>query len=426
MIELRPYQKEAAEKAALLIQQHHIAYLAMEVRTGKTFTALFAAMLLERSNVLFVTKKKAISSIQKDAEALRMLQFVYVTNYDQLHNLPEREWDLIIIDEAHSCGAFPLPSLRAKQLKKICAGIDIIYLSGTPTPESFSQIYHQFWISSFSPFAEWPSFYKWAREFVTIGKKYLYNREINDYTNANKELIDQHCAHLFLTMTQEEAGFESLVEEEVLEVEMKPSTYWLANKLIKDRVYIGKEGQEIVCDTAVKLQGKLHQIYSGSVIAENIEMAMVIDHSKVEFIKSYFVGLKIAIFYKFQAEKGMLLWAFAGRICETPEMFNAAGNDAVFISQFVSGREGLNLSSASCLIFMNIDFSYLSYAQSRARMQSKERTTASRLFWIFSKGGIEWKIYDKVKNKSDYTSRHFQKDFNLSNARGTHTEKSKR
>lgn len=425
-MQLRPYQKEAAEKAALLIQQYHIAYFAWHVRTGKTITSLFTAKLLDKVEILFVTKKKAIGSIQKDAELLQMSECVYITNYDQLHNLPGKIWDLVIIDEAHSIGSFPLPSLRAKLLKDICKCVDIIYLSGTPTPESFSQIYYQFWVSTYSPFNIWYSFYKWAKDFVELKKKYLYNREINDYTNANKELIDQHCAHLFLTMTQEEAGFESLVEEEVLEVEMKPSTYWLANKLIKDRVYIGKEGQEIVCDTAVKLQGKLHQIYSGSVIAENIETAMVIDHSKVEFIKSHFMGLKIAVFYKFQAEKGMLLWAFAGRICETPEMFNSAGNDAVFIAQFVSGREGLNLSTANCLIFMNIDFSYLSYAQARARMQSKERTTASRLFWIFSKGGIEWKIYEKVKNKSDYTNRHFQKDFNLSNARSSHTEKSKR
>jgi len=41
-------------------------------------------------------------------------------------------------------------------------------------------------------------------------------------------------------------------------------------------------------------------------------------------------------------------------------------------------------------------------------------TTKDRLendvYWIFSKGGIESKIYNAVKNKKDYTLNHFKKD----------------
>ena len=49
---------------------------------------------------------------------------------------------------------FPKPSKRTKQIKQIVGDKKLILLSGTITPESYSQIYHQFWISEFTPFIE--------------------------------------------------------------------------------------------------------------------------------------------------------------------------------------------------------------------------------------------------------------------------------
>ena len=66
MMELREYQKDIAGNAAQILRQLNIIYLAMEVRTGKTATALETARLFGATNVLFTTKKKAISSIEKD------------------------------------------------------------------------------------------------------------------------------------------------------------------------------------------------------------------------------------------------------------------------------------------------------------------------------------------------------------------------
>jgi len=77
--------------------------------------------------------------------------------------------------------------------------------------------------------------------------------------------------------------------------------------------------------------------------------------------------------------------------------------------QIVSGREGISLRQADCLVYYNIDFSATSYWQSRDRMTTKERLK-SDVFWIFSKGGIEDQIYKAVINKKDYTLNHFKKD----------------
>jgi len=406
---LREYQTDIATRAATLLCTDGIAYLSMQVRTGKTATALHAARLYGATHVLFVTRKKAIGSITGDATALMVPYKLTVINYEQLHSLTDTP-DLVICDEAHCLGAFPKLSKRTTQLRLIVGAKPLILLSGTPTPESWSQIFHQLHISTRSPWAKYKTFYQWAVDFVRIKQRRFSHGLVNDYSNADKVAIDRDIRHLFLTYTQEEAGFSQLVEEEVLTVPMAPITYQMADALQKRRIITNGDGHTVLADTSVKLMQKLHQIYSGTVIIDNPErQSTVFDTSKGEYIKANFAGKKIAIFYKFIAEGAMLKFLFDWT--EDPDEFNAS-TDKVFISQVQSGREGINLSTAEALIMLNIDFSAVSYWQSRARLQSKDRTTPAKVYWLFAINGIEEKIYQVVQGKKDYTLEHFKKDFN--------------
>ena len=66
MLTFRDYQKDIINKGVDIINQHRFLYLAMEVRTGKTLTSLGIAEKIKGvENVLFITKKKAISSIAR-------------------------------------------------------------------------------------------------------------------------------------------------------------------------------------------------------------------------------------------------------------------------------------------------------------------------------------------------------------------------
>lgn len=214
-----------------------------------------------------------------------------------------------------------------------------------------------------------------------------------------------------ITFTQEEAGFDSFVDESILYVKMDDAVYKLADYMRKNKIAKNKEGEVILGDTEVKLMMKLHQIYSGTVIVdEPAGLHKIIDYTKAEFIKQHFKGKKIAVFYKFKAEYMALLWAFDKKVTFDAEQFNNS-DDLIFVSQIVSGREGLNLSSADALIFYNIDFSAVSYWQSRARIQTKDRTKESKIYYVFAEKGIEDKIYKAVMDKKDYTLSHFKKDF---------------
>lgn len=403
-MEYRPYQIEISDNAAEILKQKRIVYLAMEVRTGKTITAFLTLQKVGASECLFVTKKKAIASIQADAVSVGFN--ADVVNYESLHKVEKRH-RYIVIDEAHCIGSFPKPSGRWKELKRL---IDqnsyVILLSGTPSPESYSQLYHQFSIHPCGPFAEWKNFYQWAKRFVTVKPKYVgQGLPINDYSNARYNEFRPLVSKLMISYTQKEAGFTQEIIEYIHEIDMKRSTYAIAGAILKDGVYRGANDM-VLADSGAKVQSKLHQVYSGTVIGES--ETHVFDTTKAEYIRDRFAGRKIAIFTKFQAELQMVSDMFPV-VTSSPESFNT-DPDAVFVGQIQSSREGVNLSSAECLIYLTPDFSALSYLQGRDRASHMGRKSPPEVHWIFAKGGIEQKIYDTVKNKEDYTLKHFQRD----------------
>ena len=173
--------------------------------------------------------------------------------------------------------------------------------------------------------------------------------------------------------------------------------------VIKDLVIEGKT-ETILADTSVKLQQKLHQLYSGTIKFESGNRT-VIDPTKAEFIAKKWHGQKIAIFYKFVAELDAIKSVYGDNITTDLDEFNSTGKS--YAGQIVSSREGVNLSKADVLVFYNIDFSAVSYFQARDRLTTKERTE-NNVFWIFSKGGIEFAIYKAVSKKKDFTLKVFK------------------
>lgn len=408
-VEFRDYQKDIIEKASDIILKNGFVYLAMEVRTGKTLTSLGIAERINSSNVLFLTKKKAISSIQKDYDILNPPYHLTIINYESLHKIENTDWDLIICDEAHSMGAFPKPSKRAIQVKDLIKKTmaNVILLSGTPTPESYSQMYHQVYGIPKNPFKQFKNFYRFCDNFVKVTTKIINGLNMNDYSKGYETII-QEMQPFTINYTQEEAGFVTKTTEEILEVELKESTYKLINKLTRDLVVQGKE-EVILGDTPVKLMSKLHQLYSGTIKFESGN-SMVLDTSKAEFIKETWEGCQIAIFYKFKEELQALKEVFGDELTTELSVFeNSYKNIAL---QIVSGREGISLKKAEYLVYYNIDFSATSYWQSKDRMTTKERLE-NKVFWVFSKGGMEQEIYKAVTKKKDYTLAHFKKDFYL-------------
>ena len=81
----------------------------------------------------------------------------------------------------------------------------MILLSGTVTPESYSQYFHQITVSNHSPWKHYKNFYRWSDKFVKIGIIYTSYGQSKDYSNAKYDMIMRDIEHLIITFTQKEA-----------------------------------------------------------------------------------------------------------------------------------------------------------------------------------------------------------------------------
>ena len=403
----RDYQLKIIKKGTKIVKEHGFVYLAMEVRTGKTLTSLGICRDLGAKNVLFLTKKKAIGSINSDYEKLNLPYLNFFTiNYESMHKIPDYKWDVIVCDEAHSLGAFPKPNKRAKQVRDLIfkCRARVILLSGTPTPESYSQLYHQVYGIYNNPFRRFKNFYRFSDKYVSVIEKRINGLMIRDYSRGSENIIKDMLPFM-IQFSQKQAGFKTETKEKVVLVDMMEQTYQIADAL-KRHLVIDSGSQVILGDTPVKLMMKLHQIYSGTVKFESGD-SMVLDYSKARFIRKMFKGKKIGIFYKFKEELNAIKEVWGKNISTTLEEFQSTEKDIAL--QILSGREGISLRQADCLVYYNIDFSATSYWQSRDRMTTKDRLK-NKVYWVFSKGGIEGKIYKAVVKKKDYTINHFKRD----------------
>lgn len=406
-MQLRDYQIEIAQKAKEILDRLCIVYISAEVRTGKTLMALETARLYGAKNVLFLTKKKAISSITDDYQNFGYAEHftITITNNESLHKVVG-QFDLVVHDESHRFGNFPKPPKQAIEFKKRFSSLPLIMLSGTPTPESYSQIYHQFWVSNHSPFSNYRNFYVWAKEFVKIYQvNYGYGLS-NLYDKAYKEKIDPFVAPYFIRFTQKQAGFQTEVKETILHVPMAKITYDLISKLRKEKVLQG-ESEVILADTSVKEMNKLHQLFSGTCKFESGN-SQTFDKSKALFIREKFDGNKIGIFYKFKQEYVLLKEVFGDDLTDDLDTFNATGKSIAL--QIQSGREGISLKLAKYLVYYTLDFSATSYWQSRDRLSTMERLF-NEVFYIFTENGIEDKIWKALMQKKSYTVNQFERDY---------------
>jgi hypothetical protein len=379
------------------------------VRSGKTLTALEAARLYGASKVIVITKKKAISSILSDYKNFGFDYEIVVINYESLHKLDSYDCDLVIYDESHSLSKFAKPSVRTKLCKKLFFNVPCILMTGTSAVESYSQYYHQFFVSAYSPFSQYKNFYKWAKDFVEVWERKLPTHSIKVYDRANVEKIDKILKPYMVVMTQQDAGFEVKINEHYLTVETPLPIKGLVKRLLKDRVVKGNAGY-IFGDTPAKLQSKVHQLYNGHCIIEDVNgetSNVILDTYKVDFIRERFKHDKIVIMYYYQNELKMIESVFGEALTTDIDEFNNTNKS--FALQ-CNTTEGINLSKADALVYLNLGFSGKNWIQSRDRMTVMGRKD-NNIYVICESDGITEKILESVTKKKNFNSRMFKQNF---------------
>lgn len=408
----RDYQKEIINEWSDLIRRTWLCYLAMEVRTGKTLTSLWIMEKVWCKRVLFITKRKVIDSksISDDYMMLNpSFSLEQSTNhYRTIAKHIDTKYDGIIIDEAHWFGAYPKMWAATKNLKKLIAYSDpkaIILMSGTPTPESYPQIFHQFHITGKWPFRDYKNFYRRADKFVKPRKIKIHTGQlVPDYSHGKWNLIEPSIKPYMISYTQKESWFINTIHEHEHFVPLSALNETCIKIMESDGVLKGKSGTA-TADSAVSKMNKVHQLCSWTIKLDDGK-AVTIWLDKAHYIKKTFKDKKMLIFYKFVQELEWLKHVFGKELTTDIDEFRKTSKHMAI--QIVSWREWISFKEADIIVYYSIDFSATSYRQSRDRLTTKTRKEV-HIHWIFWENTMEKDIYKTVINKKNFTIKHFQR-----------------
>jgi len=387
------HQIEIADKAYQILQDNAIVYLSMEERTGKTLTSILVCEKSKAINILVITKKKAIPGWEETLSNFKYTKKYTVINYESLHKVLG-VFDLILIDEAHAnLSSYPKLGAIWKTVYKHTKGKPIIYLSATPSAQTYAQLFHQLKLSSWSPWAKYKNFYDWFNKYGILKIIFLAGRQIKQYNEVHTDMVWKDVKHLFISYTRSELGFKHEPNDVIHYVELSKETKDMYNELNKKSVI---SSLDYIADSAMKLLVGLHQLEGGTLKIDEDKSSNTGDISKVEYIKKTFGDTKdLVIFYHYKQEERLL---------------NAHFNFARIL-QATSFAEGVDLSMYESLVVYSMDFSTARYSQRRARQANMRRATEINVHYLLVKGAISEQVYQTVAvNKTNFIDKYFNRE----------------
>lgn len=411
MVTLKDYQLKIVEEGFEKLARHKFLYLAAEMRTGKTLMSLsILSKDFSVKSVLFVTVKKAIPSIHKDYSLLKPNFDLSVVNYESVSVFDSYQFDAVVFDEAHSLGAFPKPSgktIKCHSIVSNCKDPYVIFLSGTPSIESSSQLFHQLYMVPSHPFKAYKNFYKWFEDFgIPQLKRIGGGMQRPDYS-MTKEFVSKYLEPAAISITKKEAGFEHFEPSiEEVYVPMGDFTMEVYNSVEKKGLYI-KDDTEIIADSAVKVMSKLSQITGGSVITESGSLFFTSFEKakKVWEIKQQ--NESVVVFYKYNGDKEILK-SQLGLWTDDPEIWRKDTSIPLLL-QVKTGSRGVDLSQADVQVYYSLDFSGEAFVQGLDRQAHMHRNKpyVVKILIATDKGGkplIDKHIFNTVSSKKDFNS----------------------
>lgn len=392
---MKPYkhQIDIASQAISILKKNMIVYLSMQERTGKTLTSILVAEQTKCNKVLVITKKKAIDGWIETLNAYETKHTYEVVNYESLHKCTF-EPNIVIIDEAHAnLGAYPKVGKIWKSVYTFTKGLPIIYLSATPSAQTYAQLYHQFKLSTWTPWLQYGTFYSWHKAYGIESIIYLGGRQIKQYNEVIKHKVMQDVEHLFISYTRTELGFEYEPNDIIHYVDLKPETKEIYNNLMKDRLVTIKD-IDIIADTVMALRTKLHQL-EGSTLKTEVDNIFLNFNEKIDYILKTWGDVKsLVIFYQYQNELTLLKSKFK----------NAT------ILQGTSFAEGVDLSMYETCVVYSMDFSTAKYTQRRARQCNMKRDTPIDFHFLLVKNAISEQVYQTVAiNRTNFVDTYFNR-----------------
>lgn len=387
LIEPRPIQIELFKKAIPILREFNLVYLAAQERVGKSLVALMLVKEMGFENVLVVTTKKAKDGWIQFCSGYPIKAKLTFINYESVCKVLHDGYDCFILDEAHKLGGFPKEPKAHTKLKPYTRGKPLIFLSATPSSESYSQLYHQLSLygSSFK------NFYRWFEYFGVVQTVRVGSLLVKSYKKCDEQKIKNEILNfIFVSADRKQAGISVEPVDEVVYVDVVSSVRDVFRKIKKERMH---EQFNISLDSPSKLIRCLHQLEGGTYKHFGILPDEFL--FKVAYIKNNFdLESRFVIFYEYKKEGELLLSEFKDR-------------SNILILQGTSYAEGVDLSDYDFFVVYSMNFSTSKYIQRRARACNFKREKEIVVFYLLVKGGISEHVYkacaiDKVNFTLSY------------------------
>lgn len=419
-----------------------------EMGTGKTIPMLVHIDNLivqgEVSKALWVGPITAYAVVAKniaklpDVRQTRLNKALAVINYDKLSRKGSKtaeeialtEWDCVVLDEAHKI-ARPT-SNRTRYFVGRGNGLGMArhikyryLLTGSPINQSR---YEDLWAymrflfdEDYMTYADFKHRYLKTRTYPPG----TYNRIVCGYTKNIGELKEKVARHAQYVRTTECLDLPEVRPDEIIEVPWKNGKNE-AGATTKDMYYEALQSYvdclDMVMDNPLAKMTKLRQIASG-----HVKDDFGVTHRLKQNKTAYIVDLiesdnsKKVVFFEFKETKKLLCEELDKKKIkyyyldgdqkqkDIWETFQKEDDDArVFVVQYQSGSESIDLWQAHTTIFAEPCLSYISMTQARSRTHRNGQRFSCSYYFICTEDSIDLDIYNKLCQHDDFSEKFYR------------------
>ena len=279
----------------------------------------------------------------------------------KINNLDIKDYDLLIIDEAHKCAN---KNLRFKALRSIAHKIPRCWLaSGTPLQNKLQEVYNLFTAFISKDLITWPYFtHHFCEKGGFLGKEIIGYKNLDEFSQlispfvrrvTKKSLGDifvkKYEIRHWLPMSKEEMKFYENVKDQVIELAGDP--------LKEKKIRIAEE--LVLVNYLKQICNSLYEIDETKKVSTKI--------NKIEELLKEWNNEKVII-YSFYKKTSKLLYDTLSKnyncyiyngenskkLDQAKEWFKQENNNVFIMSKV--GTEGLNFNFCKKMIFLSLDY----------------------------------------------------------------------
>lgn len=407
LIKLFTHQDRALDQT---YEHNRVAYY-LDMGLGKTFVGSEKMWELNTPYNLLICQKSKIEDWEQhfkeyypeyevivyDKQPINKVppESVLIINYDKVWRRPELKklrYFTLMLDESS------MIKNENSNRSKFILGLDpdnVILLSGTPTGGKYEELWSQLHLLGWKIKKDLFMKQFVVQEWNDRNQKY----DIVGYKNVDrlKRKLSKHGA---VFMKTEEVFDLPAVNDQIIKI---PST---KNYMEFAKHHILEIGDELLIgDTAPTKKLYLRQL------------AGVYNQHKLQYVKDLIDSTndRILIFYNFKKEYKELLNMIDKPIAtvngDLKDLSAYEQHDnSVTLIQYQAGAMGLNLQKANKIIYFTLTDKSELFEQSKKRIHRIGQDKPCFYYYPLTKGSIEWRMLEVLKERKDYTDALFEKE----------------